>query len=139
GGHVHARGVPLRDLPRRALEPEDPAREHPALLGADRRAAPAAGGRSGDRGGVPLVALAAVPGRRDPDPDPRGAGRRRPTREPGRERADRGGHAGEGHRPRVPGLRRRGARARQAREPAALRRGERALSRQAPGWSLRAL
>ena len=45
---------------------------------------------------VPVVALAALEGRRDQDPDAHRPGRQRPARQAGRDRADRRGHAGEG-------------------------------------------
>ena len=132
--HVHARRVPLRGRHRRPVEHQDADREHPALLGAARRAVPHAGRQPRHRGGLPLVAVTAVEGRPDQDPDADRPGRQRSAREAGRVGADRGRHEGEGHRPRVPALPRRGPRLRQAREqPQVLRRAERFLAQHLGG------
>ena len=74
--------------------------------------------------GLPVVAVAAVQGRRHPDPAADRPGRQRPAGQAGRVRADRRRAGQGGHRPRVHAVPGRGPRLRQAGEPAeVLRRG----------------
>ena len=137
GCRVHARRLPLRGGHRRAVQPEDAARDHPALLGADDRAAVPAGGKPGDGRRVPVVAVAAVPGARHQDPAADRAGRERPAGQAGRVGADRRRPDGSRDRARVPAVPRRGARVRQAGEPDQVLHGRRAVPRQVPGRALR--
>ena len=89
GRRVHAGRVLLRRRHRRAVQPQDAAGDHPAVLGADDRPALQAGRQPGDRGGLPLVPLAAVAGARHPDSAAHRAGRQRPAGQAGRVGADR--------------------------------------------------
>ncbi len=89
-GGVHPGRVLLRGGHRRPVEPQDPAGDDPALLGADDRPALQAGRQPRDRRRVPVVAVAAVPGPRHPHPAADRPGRQRPAGQAGRVRADRG-------------------------------------------------
>ncbi len=126
---VHAGIVPLRGGHRRAVQPEDADRDHPAVLGPDDRAVPQPGRRPGQGRRFPLVPLPPVAGGRDQHPAAHRAGRQRPAGQAGRVGADRRGPAAGGNRTRVPAVSRRGARVRQAGEPAAVLRGGRAVPR----------
>ena len=83
GRGVHAGRVLLRGGHRRPVEPADAARDDPAVLEADGGGAVQAGRQPGDGQGVPVVALAAVPGRRHPHPAADRPGRQRPAGQAG--------------------------------------------------------
>ncbi len=83
--------VLLRGRHRRPVEPDHPDRVGPAVLGAADRPVPPAGRRPGEGRRLPVVPVAAVAGRRHPDPAADRPGRQRPAGEAGGVRADRGG------------------------------------------------
>ena len=130
--HVLARRVPLRHRRRRPVRPAHADPQHPAVLGAARRPVPQARRQPRDRARLPVVALAALAGRRDPDPDADRPGRERPAREEGGVRADRRGDDRAGDPPPLHGVPRRGARVPQAREQPRVPRRRRGVPGRAP-------
>ena len=137
GCGVHPGRVLLRGGHRGPVEPADAAGVDPAVLEADGGGAVQAGRQPGDGPGVPLVALAVVPGPRHPHPAADRAGRQRPASQAGRVGADRRGAQGSRDRVRVHAVPGRGPRLRQAGKPAEVLRRGRALPGQVPGRSLR--
>src|SRR6266536_2121617 len=131
-GGVHPGTVPLRRRYRRPLQPEDPDRDGPAVLGSDDLPVPPAAWRPGEGRRLPLVPVTAVACGQHQHSAAHRPGSQRPPGEAGRVGTDRRRAQGGRDRPRVHALPRRGPRLRQAGEPAAFLCRGRAVPGQAP-------
>ena len=116
-GHVHTGAVPVRRRHRRTEQPDHLDRDDPGVLAAPDRVVPPAGRQSRDGARLPVVEIAALAGGRPQDPGPGRTGSQRSQGEAVRGGADRGRTQGEGTPVRVPPVRGRGTRLRQAIEP----------------------